>query len=163
MNKEICNPIEVFGTGLVTSAGRSKRGGKDMTARFRHEYLPLSGKESGVVAAARFPGDSAWFSGHFPGHPIVPGVALIALAAEAVVERECGEGRSVAITGVRRVRFRLPVRPDDEVTLKTARISNPKGPAYAFTVCLAGETVCSGVLTAQIVPSRSDRPAMDGQ
>jgi 3-hydroxyacyl-[acyl-carrier-protein] dehydratase len=124
-----------------------------MTARFRHEHLPLSGKAEHIVAAARFPGDSAWFSGHFPGNPIVPGVALIALAAEAVVEKERGEGRSVAITGVRRVRFRLPVGPDDEVTLETARMPNPKGPAYAFNVCLAGETACSGILTAEIVRS----------
>ena len=101
----------------------------------------------------RFPGDSYWFSGHFPGNPIVPVVALIALVAEAVIERERGEGRSLAITGVRRVRFRLPVRPDDEVTMEATRIPNPQGPAYAFTVCLAGETACSGVLTAEIVPS----------
>ncbi len=83
----------------------------------------------------------------------MPGVALIALVAEAVVERERGEGRSLAITGVRRVRFRLPVRPDDEVTLEAIRMSDPKGPAYAFTVRLAGETVCSGILTAEIIPS----------
>ena len=124
-----------------------------MSARFRHEYLPSSGTTERVVAAARFPGDSDWFSGHFPGNPIVPGVALIALVAEAVIERERGEGRSLAIMGVRRVRFRLPVRPDDEVTLEATRIPNPQGPAYAFTVCLAGETACSGVLTAEIVPS----------
>ena len=124
-----------------------------MTARFRHEHMPLSGKAEHVAAAARFPGDSDWFSGHFPGNPIVPGVALIALVAEAVIERERGEGRSLAITGVRRVRFRLPVRPDDEVTLEATRMPNPQGPAYAFTVCLAGETVCSGVLTAAIIPS----------
>jgi 3-hydroxymyristoyl/3-hydroxydecanoyl-(acyl carrier protein) dehydratase len=115
--------------------------------------MPLSGKAEHVAAAARFPGDSDWFSGHFPGNPIVPGVALIALVAEAVIERERGEGRPLAITGVRRVRFRLPVRPDDEVTLEATRIPNPQGPAYAFTVCLAGETVCSGVLTAAIIPS----------
>jgi len=124
-----------------------------MTARFRHEHLPLSGKAEHVAAAARFPSDSDWFSGHFPGNPIVPGVALIALVAEAVIERELGEGRSLAITGVRRVRFRLPVRPDDEVTLEATRMPNPERPAYAFTVCLAGETACSGVLTVGIVPS----------
>jgi 3-hydroxymyristoyl/3-hydroxydecanoyl-(acyl carrier protein) dehydratase len=124
-----------------------------MTAWFHHEHLPLSGKAERVVAAARFPGNSDWFSGHFPGNPIVPGVALIALVAEAVIEWERGEGRFLAITGVRRVRFRLPVRPDDEVTLEATRMPNTKGPAYAFTVCLAGETACSGVLTAEIVPS----------
>jgi len=80
-------------------------------------------------------------------------VALIALAAEAVIERERGEGRSLVITGVRRVRFRLPVGPDDEVTLEATRMPNPKGPAYAFAVRLAGETACSGVLTVEIVPS----------
>ena len=124
-----------------------------MTARFFHEHLPLSGKESGrVVAAARFPGDSDWFSGHFPGNPILPGVALIALVEEAVIERERGEGRSMAVTGVRRVRFRLPVRPDDEMTLEAMPMSHPKGPAYTFTIRLAGETACSGILTAEIVP-----------
>jgi 3-hydroxyacyl-[acyl-carrier-protein] dehydratase len=124
-----------------------------MTARFYHEPLPLSGKAEHIVAAVRFPGDSDWFSGHFPGNPIVPGVALIALAAEAVIERERREGRSLVITGVHRVRFRLPVRPDDVVTLEATRMPNPKGPVYAFTVSLAGETACSGVLTAEIVPS----------
>ena len=124
-----------------------------MTARFRHERLPLSGTAERVVAAVRFPRDTDWFSGHFPGNPIVPGVALIALAAEAIIERERGEGRSLAITGVRRVRFRLPVGPDDEVTLEAVRMPNPKGLAYAFTIHLAGETACSGVLTAEIIPS----------
>jgi len=124
-----------------------------MSARFRYEYMPLSGTGERVVATARFPGDSDWFSGHFPGNPIVPGVALIALVAEAVIERERGEGRSLAITGVRRVRFRLPVSPEDEVTLEATRMPDRQGPAYSFTVCLAGEAVCSGVLTAAIIPS----------
>jgi 3-hydroxyacyl-[acyl-carrier-protein] dehydratase len=122
-----------------------------MAAGFRHERLPLPEAAGRVVAAVRFPGDSDWFSGHFPGNPIVPGVALIALAEEAVIEWERSEGRSLAITGVRRVRFRLPVRPEDEVTLEIARMPDRQGPAYSFSVCLAGETVCSGVLTAAIV------------
>jgi 3-hydroxyacyl-[acyl-carrier-protein] dehydratase len=124
-----------------------------MSARFRYEYMPLSGTAERVVATARFPGDSDWFSGHFPGNPIVPGVALIALVAEAVIEQERGEGRSLVITGVRRVRFRLPVSPEDEVTLEATRMPGRQGPAYSFTVCLAGEAVCSGVLTAAFISS----------
>jgi 3-hydroxyacyl-[acyl-carrier-protein] dehydratase len=122
-----------------------------VTARFRYEWLQLSGTAERVAATARFPRDSDWFSGHFPGNPIVPGVALIALVEEAVIVRERGEGRSLAITGVRRVRFRLPVRPDDEVTLEATRMSGREGPAYAFTVCLTGEVACSGILTAEII------------
>jgi 3-hydroxyacyl-[acyl-carrier-protein] dehydratase len=124
-----------------------------MTARFLHEWLQLPGAVERVAATARFPRDSDWFSGHFPGNPIVPGVALIALVEEAVIEQERGEGRFLAITGVRRVRFRLPVRPDDEVTLEATRMSGREVPAYAFTVCLAGEVACSGVLTAEIISS----------
>jgi len=125
-----------------------------MRAGFDHERLPLSEAVERIVAAARFPEDSAWFSGHFPGNPIVPGVALIALVTEAVVEREWVAGRSLAITGVRRVRFRLPVRPGDEVTLEATPIPGAKEPAFAFTVSLAGEPACNGVLTARIIPAK---------
>jgi 3-hydroxyacyl-[acyl-carrier-protein] dehydratase len=124
-----------------------------LTARFRHEWLQLSGAAERVAAEARFPSDSNWFSGHFPGNPIVPGVALIALVAEAVIVRERGEGRFLAITGIRRVRFRLPVKPDDTVILEATRMSGREGPTYAFTVSLAGEVACSGVLTAKIISS----------
>jgi 3-hydroxyacyl-[acyl-carrier-protein] dehydratase len=123
-----------------------------MTPGFRHEQLPLPGTVDRIVAAVQFPGDSDWFSGHFPGNPIVPGVALIALVAEAIIEQERGEGRSLVITGVRRVRFRLPVRPEDEVALEAIRMPGRQSPAYSFTICLAGEAVCSGVLTVAINP-----------
>src|SRR5512133_1892315 len=125
-----------------------RKAGMRMAVGFFHEWLPLPEAAGGAAAAVRFPGDSAWFSGHFPDNPIVPGIALIALAAEAVIERERREGRSVAITGVRRVRFRLPVRPEDEVTLEVTRMQDRQAPAYSFAVCLAGEAVCNGLLTA---------------
>lgn len=121
-----------------------------MAAGFFHEMTPLPANEPERISrAARFPEDSAWFSGHFPGHPIVPGVALIALAAEAVMERARGEGRSLTIRGLRRIRFRLPVQPGDEVILEIVRMADPGETAYAFTVRLSGETACSGVLTAE--------------
>lgn len=117
-----------------------------MTSRFNHEWLRLSGDAERVVATAVFPNDSGWFAGHFPDNPIVPGVALIALVAEAVSEKGRSEGRSLLITGVRRVRFRLPVRPSEEVTLEAVRMPKKEGTAYVFNVYLAGENVCGGVL-----------------
>jgi 3-hydroxyacyl-[acyl-carrier-protein] dehydratase len=122
-----------------------------MAVGFYYECLPLPGMEGRAPAAVRFPYDSDWFSGHFLGNPIVPGVALIALAEEAVIERERAEGRSVAITAVRRVRFRLPVRPEDEVALEITRMPDRQGPAYSFTLSVAGEAVCSGLLMTAIV------------
>jgi 3-hydroxyacyl-[acyl-carrier-protein] dehydratase len=123
-----------------------------MSARFEHEPLPLPKVADRIVTAARFPKDSAWFSGHFPDNPIVPGVALIALVADAVIEQERIAGRFLVITGVRRVRFRLPVRPGDEVAVEATRIPGPKGPSFAFTVRLAGEPACNGALATEIIP-----------
>jgi 3-hydroxymyristoyl/3-hydroxydecanoyl-(acyl carrier protein) dehydratase len=120
-----------------------------MSAVFDHEWLPLPESAGHIIGAARFAEDSAWFSGHFPGNPIVPGVALIALVADAVIRRESGAGRPLAVTGVRRVRFRLPVRPGDEVTLSATEAAGPGGPSFAFCVFLAGEPACSGVLATK--------------
>ena len=120
-----------------------------MAEGFVHECLPLP--VGRAAAAVRFPGDSDWFSGHFPGNPIVPGIALIALATEAVIETERREGRSIVITGLRRVRFRLPVQPEDELTLEVARVRDRQGSAYSFALCHAGEAVCSGILTTAAV------------
>jgi 3-hydroxymyristoyl/3-hydroxydecanoyl-(acyl carrier protein) dehydratase len=84
--------------------------------------LKLEGKETsgGLVAEARFAPESLWFSGHFPGYPIVPGVALLYLAAE-VLRVGTAEGEKVTVKSVRRVRFRQPVRPGESLTVLVLR------------------------------------------
>jgi UDP-N-acetylglucosamine acyltransferase len=60
--------------------------------------------------------NEAYFSGHFPGAPVFPGVllceALAQLGALAV-----GDGDDVALAGVHRARFRRPVLPGDALDL----------------------------------------------
>jgi len=53
------------------------------------------------------------------------------------------------ITSAGRVRFRLPIKPDDELTLKVSRQEGPRGWTYLFTVSLAGEPACTGAFTAE--------------
>ncbi|MFP5289305.1 MAG: beta-hydroxyacyl-ACP dehydratase, partial [Thermoanaerobaculia bacterium] len=52
------------------------------------------------------PRDSPFFAGHFPGHPILPGIAHLALAAG---------GRPLA--EVRTLKLRKPVLPGDVLDL----------------------------------------------
>jgi 3-hydroxymyristoyl/3-hydroxydecanoyl-(acyl carrier protein) dehydratase len=54
---------------------------------------------------------SPYLDGHFPGEAILPGVAQIALALHAGTLLR---GGALALGGVKEVRFRRPLRPEDE-------------------------------------------------
>lgn len=72
----------------------------------------------GYVAGLRtFRPDEPFFAGHFPGHPVVPGVLLIeglaqTMAYYALVQESAPE---VFLVGVDRARFRVRVEPGAEV------------------------------------------------
>jgi len=57
------------------------------------------------------PAASPLFAGHFPGHPILPGIAHL-----AIVERALGR----ALAGVRSLKLRRPVDPGDALALATS-------------------------------------------
>jgi 3-hydroxymyristoyl/3-hydroxydecanoyl-(acyl carrier protein) dehydratase len=103
-----------------------------------------------MTAEAGVSGDSAWYEGHFPGNPILPGIAILALVEEAIITSELQEGRHVTIIGVGRVRFRLPVKADDRMLLEVTRENRRDGIAYLFSVNLAGEAACTGAFTARL-------------
>lgn len=58
--------------------------------------------------------DSPFFAGHFPGHPILPGIAQLSLVSEAL--------GGVSIAEIPSLRLRSPVRPGDVLA---ARIDGP--------------------------------------
>jgi 3-hydroxymyristoyl/3-hydroxydecanoyl-(acyl carrier protein) dehydratase len=118
-----------------------------MNRPFRYTLSLQTTDGDRIAATARVPADSAWYDGHFPGNPILPGIALVALVEEAILRVERERGRAVEMTGIRRVRFRLPVKPDDAIRLEAARESRRGTPSYAFNVFLEEELACSGILT----------------
>lgn len=122
-----------------------------MMKPFMQKLSQLSGMADHVTASASVPADSNWYVGHFPGTPLLPGIAILALVEEAISEAELGEGNKVTITGVGRVRFRLPVRPDDRMVMKISREKKNGGFAYGFSVFLSEELACTGYLAARVV------------
>jgi len=69
------------------------------------------------VATARvlIPPESRWVQGHFPGHPILPGVAQARIAHD-LLERSLGTG--VHLTSIPRMKFTSPVRPGTRLEVR---------------------------------------------
>ena len=82
---------------------------------------PVSVSGFTAQATASFPTDLAVFRGHFPGQPLVPGVASLALL---VATYESATRHSVTIVKVSRSTWKSPALPGDplviQITWKTA-------------------------------------------
>lgn len=86
---------------------------------------------------------SSWYSGHFPDDPVLPGIAQIAMAFEAVKHLR---GEDVKVTEVKKIRFKQIIRPNDRLLIT---VSPGKGHAYKFSILLKGELACNGILSVE--------------
>jgi 3-hydroxyacyl-[acyl-carrier-protein] dehydratase len=95
---------------------------------------------------ARFGPESGWFSGHFEGFPLLPGVALLALASETLKRQAAENERFLDIIGYSRVRFRRLVLPGEELNISVAAM--PKGPEAKldFQITFQDKLVANGFL-----------------
>jgi len=103
----------------------------------------------GVVADALVGPDSPWFSGHFPGWPILPGIAMLSMVGEAVQYEERKRDAKVRITGVKRVRFRQPIHPDDPISISLSRTEGDSEHSYNFKIVVRQDIACTGTVTAE--------------
>ena len=81
--------------------------------------------------------NEAYFQGHFPGHPVLPGVLIIeamAQTAAVLVVHTLGaesEGKLVYFMSVDSARFRHPVFPGDQLHVRVVRKQN-RGNVWKF-------------------------------
>ena len=102
-----------------------------------------------IEALAYVPTDSSWFLGHFPNEPILPGIALIYMAEQAIIQDAAAKGEEITFEALKRVRFTQPVRPGE--SLKVNVTSEEAGEEILFTFKVAHEEniVCSGLIAAK--------------
>lgn len=93
--------------------------------------------------------DSEWFSGHFEKSPLLPGLALLALASETVKRQAFENGRLLDILGFSRVRFKHLVLPGEELVISVAVMPNVPEAKLDFQITSQGEHVAQGFLKAR--------------
>jgi 3-hydroxymyristoyl/3-hydroxydecanoyl-(acyl carrier protein) dehydratase len=117
------------------------------------DWLPLEKPritpEGRWESRVRFGSQSAWFSGHFEKFPLLPGVALLALASETLKRLGLENGRLLDVLGFSRVRFKHLVLPGDELCISVAPM--PSGPKAKldFQVTCQAKLVAHGFLKAR--------------
>lgn len=91
-----------------------------------------------IVAVKNVSANEAYFQGHFPGHPVMPGVLIIEALAQAggvlAYESVAAEERIwiLYLVGVEETRFKQTVRPGDQLVLNVELIKRRRN-LWRFT------------------------------
>lgn len=115
-------------------------------------------KGKSIKALKNVTANEPQFTGHFPGHPVMPGVLLVEAMAQAggmLAFQSVEDEREylVYFTGIDGVRFRKPVVPGDQVIFEINCLHRRgfmwklRGEAF-----VDGKLVCEGTLMATLVP-----------
>ncbi len=124
-----------------------------------------------IVAIKNVTINEPFFTGHFPGYPIMPGVLIVEAMAQAggallLTEVEDRNNKLVVFTGIEKARFRRPVVPGDQLRIEVVTLSwkagasriavRMEGKAY-----VNGKVVCDGTVSAQLVNLNRGRAASE--
>jgi 3-hydroxyacyl-[acyl-carrier-protein] dehydratase len=122
--------------------------------------VTLSPDERTIGCEALVPQTSTIFEGHFPGHPLMPGVLLIEAMAQtsgwlviALTQFE----RMPFLCAVKQAKLRRFVSPGERLAID-ARIVH-EGSGFAMTAArirIADQPVCDAEITFRVVPFPND-------
>jgi len=105
-----------------------------------------------LVAVKNVTINEPYFTGHFPGNPVMPGVLQLEAMAQAagivMLRRTANAGKTAFFMSADKVKFRKPVRPGDQITIN-AKITKVRGDKLAAAECnctVGGQIVSSAEL-----------------
>jgi len=114
-----------------------------------------------IVAIKNVTANEPFFSGHFPGYPIMPGVLVIEAMAQAggallLTEIPDRDKRLMVFTGIEKAKFRKPVTPGDQLRIEVEVLVWRTTAVKMQGRALVGDKpACEATLTCQLV----NRPA----
>ena len=124
------------------------------------ELEALNLDEPSIVVRSRVPETSTVFEGHFPGHPLVPGVLLaetMAQAAGYLLLALDGCKRMAFLAKVKEANFRNFVLPGTEMRVEASRIHDGSGYAVMRASISSGKKkLADAQFTFRIIPFAND-------
>lgn len=103
-----------------------------------------------VVAIKNVTINEPFFVGHFPHHPVMPGVLIIEAMAQAAgilafrtLERPPGDDMVIYFVGMDEVRFKRPVVPGDTLTFKVRLIKTKRMISWFETEAFVGDQLAA--------------------
>jgi beta-hydroxyacyl-ACP dehydratase FabZ len=112
--------------------------------------------------------NEAFFNGHFPGNPIMPGVLIVEAMAQVggilLLATSGNEGKLAFFAGIDKVRFRRPVVPGDQL-LTEVTILRQKGDVGRVAVVgkVDGQVVAEGEYLFALRPDEMAEPLAGSQ
>ena len=107
-----------------------------------------------ISAIKNVSANEPFFQGHFPGHPVMPGVLMIEALAQAAavltyvtMKTSYPEGTLFLFAGIDGARFKRPVGPGDQLNLEVTmdRIKRGVG-KFTCRALVDGELACEAEL-----------------
>lgn len=83
--------------------------------------------------------DHPSLAGHFPGHPIVPGVVLLNEVIETLRRGSTG----LSVTGLPMVKFSSPLKPGEAVTI---HVDQDEAALASFSCHVDARLIASGII-----------------
>jgi 3-hydroxyacyl-[acyl-carrier-protein] dehydratase len=115
--------------------------------------LELTPGES-IVAIKNVTINEPFFNGHFPQHPVMPGVLIVEAMAQAAgilgfktMDKKPEDGSIYYFVGSDKLRFKRPVVPGDQLKLEASIMSERRGIwTFAVNATVDGDTVSSATI-----------------
>ena len=119
-----------------------------------------------VVGVKNVTINEPFFAGHFPGHPIMPGVLILEAMAQVggfLLMRSLnlqGEKKILYFTGIDRARFRRPVVPGDQIRFEVSMVQVRRQMCRMKGVALVdGKIAAEAEMNAAVVDRDAEGPA----
>ncbi|MFH1981171.1 MAG: hypothetical protein ABIL58_04965 [Pseudomonadota bacterium] len=105
---------------------------------------PPGGRAAETAAEVWADDSSAWFDGHFPGIPVLPGIAQLAMVRDVIAG---ALGSDIRVSEIRRIRFKQKIVPGERLTVSVS----PREAAgtFSFRILAQDAPACTGTMVVE--------------